>query len=53
MRHTITRKMHAWDAESDRRLVEAVQKYGNENWLLGILISHFPFHALLMSLGSC
>lgn len=37
MRHTVTRKAHVWDAESDRRLVEAVRKYGTESWSLGIL----------------
>jgi len=41
MRHTIARKTHVWDAESDRRLVEAVQKYGTESWSLGILIYIF------------
>lgn len=41
MRHTIARRTHVWDAESDRRLVEAVQKYGTESWSLGILISIF------------
>lgn len=34
MRHTIARRTHVWDAESDRRLVEAVQKYGTESWSL-------------------
>ncbi|KAI0003031.1 Homeodomain-like protein [Russula compacta] len=34
MRHAITRKTHVWDAESDRRLIEAVQKYGTESWFL-------------------
>jgi hypothetical protein len=37
MRNTIARKTHVWDAESDRRLAEAVQKYGTESWSLGIL----------------
>lgn len=44
MRHAITRKIHVWDAESDRRLIEAVQKYGTESWFLGsstyIFIAH-------------
>ncbi|KAI0303178.1 hypothetical protein BC826DRAFT_1138792 [Russula brevipes] len=34
MRHAITRKTHVWDAESDKRLVEAVKKYGTESWAL-------------------
>ncbi|KAI9507697.1 Homeodomain-like protein [Russula earlei] len=34
MRHAIVRKTHVWDAESDRRLVEAVQKFGTESWSL-------------------
>lgn len=34
MRHTIARRTHVWDAESDRRLVEAVKKYGTESWSL-------------------
>ncbi|KAF8484987.1 hypothetical protein DFH94DRAFT_257254 [Russula ochroleuca] len=34
MRNTIARKTHVWDAESDRRLLEAVQKYGTESWSL-------------------
>jgi hypothetical protein len=50
MRHAITRKTHAWDAESDRRLVEAVWKYGTENWSLGIRL-HLLLRALLTSLG--
>jgi len=41
MRHTIARKTHVWDAESDRRLVEAVREYGTECWPLGILTCIF------------
>ena len=36
MSHAIARKTHVWDTESDRRLVEAVRKYGTESWSLGI-----------------
>ncbi|KAF8268284.1 hypothetical protein EI94DRAFT_1728203 [Lactarius quietus] len=34
MRHVVVRKMHVWDAESDRRLCDAVKKYGTECWSL-------------------
>ncbi|KAH9007045.1 hypothetical protein EDB86DRAFT_2869709 [Lactarius hatsudake] len=34
MRHVVVRKAHVWDAESDRRLCEAVRKYGKESWSL-------------------
>ncbi|KAI0269204.1 hypothetical protein BC834DRAFT_1016795, partial [Gloeopeniophorella convolvens] len=34
MRHTVPRKVHVWDAESDRRLIEAVKIYGTESWSL-------------------
>ena len=36
MCHAIARKTHVWDTESDKQLVEAVQKYGTESWSLGI-----------------
>lgn len=35
MRNAIPRKTHAWDAEADQRLLEAVDVYGTESWLLG------------------
>ncbi|KAH9062119.1 hypothetical protein EDB87DRAFT_1609423 [Lactarius vividus] len=34
MRHVVVRKTHVWDAESDKRLCEAVRKYGKESWSL-------------------
>lgn len=34
MRNVVVRKMHVWDAESDKRLCEAVRKYGTECWAL-------------------
>ncbi|GJE84916.1 snRNA-activating protein complex subunit 4 [Phanerochaete sordida] len=34
MRHAIPRKVHVWTAESDQRLLEMVDVYGTENWLL-------------------
>ncbi|KAI9466791.1 hypothetical protein BJY52DRAFT_1234364 [Lactarius psammicola] len=34
MRHAVVRKTHVWDAEYDRRLCEAVRKYGKESWSL-------------------
>ena len=36
MCHAIARKTHVWDTESDKRLVEAVRKYGTESWSLGM-----------------
>jgi hypothetical protein len=36
MSRAIVRKTHVWDTESDKRLVEAVRKYGTESWSLGI-----------------
>ncbi|KAI0316986.1 hypothetical protein OF83DRAFT_1172384 [Amylostereum chailletii] len=34
MRQTVVRKVHIWDAESDKRLLDAVSVYGIENWPL-------------------
>jgi hypothetical protein len=41
MRHVVVRKTHVWDAESDRRLCEAVRKYGTECWALGMDLQFF------------
>ena len=39
MRNAITRQTHTWTAESDATLVEAVNIYGTDNWMLGIVVS--------------
>lgn len=35
MRHGFKRVNHTWAPEADRKLFEAVQVYGTENWALG------------------
>jgi len=35
MRHGAVRKTHIWTPESDNALLEAVEVYGLNNWLLG------------------
>lgn len=35
MRHGTQRKMHTWSSESDKKLLEAVELYGQNNWQLG------------------
>jgi len=35
MRHGAVRKTHVWTPESDNALLEAVEVYGLNNWLLG------------------
>ncbi|EGO01660.1 hypothetical protein SERLA73DRAFT_158888 [Serpula lacrymans var. lacrymans S7.3] len=37
MKHAITRKIHVWDSQSDKRLMEAMDRYGTENWHLTIV----------------
>ncbi|KAF7790098.1 hypothetical protein EIP86_001048 [Pleurotus ostreatoroseus] len=34
MRHAILRRTHTWSPASDKRLLEAVQRYGTGSWLL-------------------
>jgi len=36
MRHGTVRKTHVWTPESDNALLEAINVYGLNNWLLGI-----------------
>jgi hypothetical protein len=36
MRYGTIRKTHVWTPESDNVLMEAVRRYGLNNWLLGI-----------------
>ena len=36
MRHTVKRKTHRNDRESDERLAKAVEFYGSDNWQLGL-----------------
>jgi hypothetical protein len=53
MRHVVVRKTHVWDAESDRRLCEAVRKYGTECWSLGMATYSFHRAVSLTSAKSC
>ncbi|KAJ3006885.1 hypothetical protein NUW54_g3765 [Trametes sanguinea] len=34
MRHAISRKTHSWNPDADKRLLEAVDIYGADNWAL-------------------
>ncbi|KAH9894334.1 hypothetical protein C8Q73DRAFT_513228 [Cubamyces lactineus] len=34
MRHAVVRKTHSWTPEADKRLLEAVDIYGTDNWAL-------------------
>ncbi|KAL7282168.1 hypothetical protein ACG7TL_003637 [Trametes sanguinea] len=34
MRHAIVRKTHSWNPDADKRLLEAVDIYGTDNWAL-------------------
>jgi hypothetical protein len=36
MRHGVARKMHVWSPETDKRLLDAIQVYGTNNWLIGV-----------------
>jgi hypothetical protein len=47
MRNVVVRKLHVWDAESDKRLCEAVRKYGTECWALGTATYRFHRGAVI------
>jgi hypothetical protein len=40
MRHAQTRKIHTWNTAMDRRLEEAVELHGTDNWYLGKPLTH-------------
>lgn len=53
MRNVVVRKVHVWDADSDRRLCEAVRKYGTECWALGMTTYGLHRTLSLTSAESC
>ena len=46
MRNGVTRKLHTWDEEADKRLLEAVEIYGLNNWQLGTLCALFCLYVI-------
>ena len=42
MRHTIPRATQSWTADSDHKLIQSVERYGTENWHLGMVFRIRP-----------
>ena len=38
MRNGMTKEIHTWTPESDKKLIEAVSLFGMNNWQLGMFI---------------
>jgi hypothetical protein len=55
MRHGIPRRRHKWNQTTDQKLLDAVKKYGNNNWNIGenftYVSIYFPLILLDQSQG--
>jgi hypothetical protein len=57
MRHGIPRERHKWNQASDIKLLDAVKRYGNNNWSVGenlvLSLSILPSYTIGQSLDLC